>query len=62
VSADRRPSKSDRPRLYSAYWFARFNGWENAPTFEEALALEPQRLEGSYDEQTELTYLSRALR
>ena len=44
-------------RAYSAYWFARFNGWENAPTFEEALALEPQRLEGSYDEQTELTYL-----
>jgi hypothetical protein len=31
-------------RAYSAYWYARRRGWENARTFEEALALEPQRL------------------
>jgi hypothetical protein len=44
-------------RAYSAYWFARRNGWERAETFEEALDLEPQRLMGRFKERAELTYL-----
>lgn len=45
-------------RAYSAYWFARKNGWESCRTFEEAIKREPERLNGSYEEQTELTYLT----
>lgn len=45
-------------RAYSAYWFARSNGWETCETFEEALEAESGRLKGSYEEKTELTYLS----
>ena len=44
-------------RAYSAFWFARRNGWEPAETFEEALALEPTRAEGTLTERTELTYV-----
>ena len=45
-------------RAYSAYWFARKEGYENAPTFEEALARESARLHGSRRERNELTYLA----
>ncbi len=31
-------------RAYSAYWQARRRGWEPLPTFEEALAAEPERI------------------
>jgi hypothetical protein len=31
-------------RAYSAYWHMRMLGWEDATTFEEAMAREPQRL------------------
>lgn len=31
-------------RAYSAYWFARSRGWENIPTFEEAVRVEPDRI------------------
>jgi len=31
-------------RAYSAYWFARSRGWENIPTFEEAIRAEPNRI------------------
>ncbi len=45
-------------RAYSAYWFAVRNGWESAATFEEAIELEEQRLNGTRQEQTELSYLN----
>ena len=45
-------------RAYSAYWFARLNGWEAAPSFEDALELESARRSGTYQERSELTYLS----
>lgn len=45
-------------RAYSAYWFARRNGWETCRTFEEALEREPERQRGRYAEQTELTYVT----
>ncbi len=45
-------------RAYSAYWFARRNGWENLDTFEAALDAEPQRLHGRPKERSELTYVS----
>ena len=45
-------------RAYSAYWFARRNGWEHLETFEEALAAEDHRQAGSWMERTELTYLT----
>lgn len=31
-------------RAYSAYWFARSRGWEEIPTFEEAIRVEADRL------------------
>ncbi|MCL4840105.1 MAG: sulfotransferase domain-containing protein, partial [Thermoanaerobaculia bacterium] len=31
-------------RAYSAYWFARSRGWEDIPTFEEAIRAEPRRI------------------
>ena len=45
-------------RAYSAYWFARKEGYETAQTFEEALAREPLRSQGSRRERNELTYLA----
>ena len=45
-------------RAYSSYWFARLNIWEPAETFEQALSLEPSRLQGTFREQADLTYLS----
>jgi len=45
-------------RAYSAYWFARKNGWETSPTFEEALEREAERACGDYTERSELTYLA----
>lgn len=45
-------------RAYSAYWFARSNGWESCDTFEDALNREKERMHGSYTEQAELTYLA----
>ncbi|TNE91162.1 MAG: hypothetical protein EP330_05820 [Deltaproteobacteria bacterium] len=44
-------------RAYSAYWYARKNGWETLPTFELALEAEDARARGSRQEQAELTYL-----
>jgi len=44
-------------RAYSAYWFARSNGWESCNTFEDALDREKERIHGSYTERAELTYL-----
>lgn len=44
-------------RAYSAYWFARRNTWERLE-FEQALAADARRLEGSYIERAELTHLS----
>lgn len=44
-------------RAYSAYWFARKEGYENAGSFEKALAREPSRSRGSRRERNELTYL-----
>jgi hypothetical protein len=34
-------------RAYSAYWYARRMGWESCPTFEDALAHETERCNGS---------------
>ena len=48
-------------RAYSAYWFARRNGWENASTFEEGLDREEARLSGRRQEQSELTYFTHGL-
>ena len=48
-------------RAYSAYWFARRNGWENAATFEEGLEREEARLSGRRQEQSELTYFTHGL-
>lgn len=45
-------------RAYSAYWFARSNGWESCATFEDALDREKERMHGSYTERAELTYLT----
>lgn len=45
-------------RAWSAYWFARRNGWETLPTFERALEREPERRQASFEERAELTYLS----
>lgn len=45
-------------RAWSAYWFARRNGWETLPTFEQALQREPERLLASFEERAELTYVS----
>ena len=45
-------------RAYSAYWFARANGWETETSFDKALAREPERLIGTYQEQAELTYIA----
>lgn len=45
-------------RAYSAYWFARRNGWELCKTFEEALGKEHKRVKGKYKEQVGLTYLT----
>ena len=42
---------------YSAYWFARTNGWESCGTFEEALKNELARSKGSFIEKAALTYL-----
>ena len=44
-------------RAYSAYWFARREGYEAKASFEEALALEDERATGSMRERNELTYL-----
>jgi len=48
-------------RAYSAYWFARRNGWERMKTIEDALREEDRRKAGKYKEQAELTYLSHGL-
>lgn len=45
-------------RAYSAYWFARRNGWEEAESFEDALEREEDRRTGSFRERAELTYLT----
>jgi len=45
-------------RAYSAYWFAKKNGWETLESFEDALDAEEKRLKGNLQEQKELTYLS----
>lgn len=45
-------------RAYSAFWFARRNGWEECETFEEALKREPIRANGNYTQRAELTYLT----
>jgi len=45
-------------RAYSAYWFARYRKTETAETFEEALAREPQRLRGTFQERAEFAYLA----
>jgi hypothetical protein len=44
-------------RAYSAFWFARRLGFEDAATFEEALAREEARRRGGYFERHQLTYL-----
>ncbi len=44
-------------RAYSAYWFARREGYETEQTFERALELEATRSRGSQRHQNELTYL-----
>ena len=38
-------------RAYSHYWDRRATGWEDLPTFEEALAAEPERLRGFRDDE-----------
>lgn len=48
-------------RAYSAYWFARRNGWEATVTFEEAIEEEVRRRAGSFRERAELTYLDHGL-
>ena len=45
-------------RAYSAYWFARCNGWETIATLEDALDKEEKRVHGPYKDQAELTYLA----
>jgi hypothetical protein len=45
-------------RAYSAYWYARQNSWEKTNSFELAIQKEPLRLNGSFKEQSELTYIS----
>lgn len=44
-------------RAYSAYWYARKNGWEDLPTFELALEAEDERARGRRIDQSELTYV-----
>lgn len=44
-------------RAWSAFWFARRNGWEPLEDFDAALAAEPARAAGSRQERAELTYL-----
>lgn len=46
-------------RAYSAYWYQRRKGWETARTFEEALALEDERVEAGGKEGVHCTYLRR---
>ncbi|MFK7967496.1 MAG: sulfotransferase domain-containing protein [Burkholderiaceae bacterium] len=45
-------------RAYSAYWFARLNGWETEPSFERAIEKESTRSVSGGQAYTELTYLS----
>lgn len=45
-------------RAYSAYWFARQNGWDDTPTFEEAITRDAERRAGCFQDMSELTYLS----
>ena len=45
-------------RAYSAYWFARSRGFEDAHTFEEALDREAAREAGDYHTRGALTYVA----
>lgn len=45
-------------RAYSDYWFSRQRAWEDCPTFEEALAREPKRSEGTIHDRAQFTYLA----
>ncbi len=44
-------------RAYSAYWFARREGYETESSFESALAQEAKRAAGTIRDRNELTYL-----
>lgn len=45
-------------RAYSAYWYMKRQTWENAPSFEKALQRESEEKNSSFDELSDLTYLS----
>lgn len=45
-------------RAYSAYWYTRRKAWECCESFETALDREPERLNGSYREHADLSYVS----
>ena len=48
-------------RAYSAFWEAKKVGVESIDSFDEAIKLDKQRLNGNYREQASLTYLSHGL-
>jgi len=48
-------------RAYSAYWYARRNGWEDLLTFEEAIAAEPVRIRNNLVKLQGSVYLERSL-
>ncbi|NEQ25757.1 MAG: sulfotransferase domain-containing protein [Microcoleus sp. SIO2G3] len=48
-------------RAYSAYWYLRRRGWEDAKTFEEAIAQEPSRLQAGGLKGHHCSYLNRGL-
>ncbi len=46
-------------RAYSHYWHSRWQGTEDVESFEEALALEPERLKGTRHERMTHSYVDR---
>lgn len=47
-------------RAYSSYWFSRRMGWEDLPTFEEALRADPARFHGDPVREHACAYLERS--
>ena len=48
-------------RAYSAYWFARRNGWESLETFEQGIDAEPIRLKEDTFKWRQCAYLDRGI-
>lgn len=47
-------------RAYSSYWFSRRMGWEDQPTFEQALQADPARFRGDPVREHACAYLERS--